>query len=785
MLKHLKFTLRIFVKSRLIIVTNTIGMSIGFAVCILLWLYVSYETSYDKHFENSDRIVRLNTTWIEGNNNEFLPISLRKAHTELAPQFPEIEASVQVFQMWTSQIKIETLLFAGNKMLYADSTFFKVFKIPFVYGSPQNALLNSKSVVIAESLSQKVFGNINPIGKIIVIDTKVLTISGVTKDLPATSHFTYQVILPMQAYDNLMYLGGLEFFTYFLLAPNTNINAFYNKFNSKHKELLQDRFSDFNATFDSFIEPLLDLHLYTKSDFDLSPKGDVKKNILVAVIALIILLMATVNCINLFIVMGQNRIKELGMRKVIGASISSLKKQLLYESLLQNLIAIIVSVGLLTVILPIFNSFVQRPLLISSIFTLSGFFTLLSFWIVTSIMSGAYPAYVLSKSTAIDVLKNNNANTNSKRMLTPSIVIFQFAIVVFLLFSLLTVRYQLEFLKKKPLGLNLHNVVSFTNFNRDIYLHSQSIESQLLEIPEVEDVAFSLHTIGSGPSGQGIKLYGASDDAGKSIDEYRVYPGFCKLYKFELQWGRFFRPDELGKDDVIILNESAADMLGIDEHSEKIVDMFDFPMRVIGVVSDFMHQGAKSKVNPMELSCRGLRFWNINIRLNSNLSENTRKKIVNIIKEHDPDYVPKYQFINDIINGFYDNESQVMRIVGFGSIVAILISLMGLLALTIYQLKKRMKELAIRRIMGASSINILVSLIKKLLKQLIWASLLATPIALWVMSYWLNGYPYHIQISYLILLLSIILPVLLTLITVGWLLLRVANKNPIENVTYK
>lgn len=785
MFSKLNFSLRILKKNKLLLAVNVIGLSVGLAVCLLLGVYLNHELSYDKHFKNSERMARLITVWNENNRAEYYPISLRSAYTEIPVQEPVVESAVQFYRNWNTQLKADEQVFGNVEMLYVDTTFFDVFQDAFICGNTYSPFQGASSIVITQSLANKIFNSSNPLGKVLTIDGTAYAVSAVVADFPENSHFHFQVLIPMQAVENLIYLQGLEFFTYYLLAPNTSLADASQKITTAYNQILKDGFSEFNASFDSYLEPLEQIHMFTRAGFDLSAVGSVKQVILVALIAITILFMAIFNCINLYIVYGQNRAKEMGIRRVSGATVRNIKQQMLGEAFLLNFVALIMALILVYLLLPYFSSIIQRSLKFTSVISGAGLLTMGVILLVSSLLSGIYPSLVIARYNNIEILKGDVSKGALHPKLASSIIIGQFAMVVLLIYSLVAIQGQLNFLRKTLLGFNPHQIVTFSNFNRNLYEHGQALEKELAAIPGVQQVAFSLHTMGSGASGQGARLYGSSADTDMAVDEYRVFPGFCQLFELHLVWGHFFNPDDLGKEDVVILNKTAADRLGVDETTHNQIDMFGFLMRVIGVVDDFYYRGAAEKVQPLVLACRQANFWNINLRVNKNTGLPLRNQIVALIQKYDPDYIPSYYFMDEKFDNFYANEKRIVKIVGFGGFVAVLISLMGLFALTIFNLQKRTKELGVRKVLGASSLKIASLVLFNMGKWLLVATLIAWPLAVILMNRWLSSYPMRTGLSPNYFILSALIPIVLTLLTIGWHVLKVAFRNPVESLRYE
>jgi putative ABC transport system permease protein len=781
MFRSLKYTLRIFKRNKLILGVNVIGLTFGLSLCLLLFAFINYETSYDKHFANSDRIVRVLNQWIEGDLIETDPICTRKAHTEVPLQIPEIEASTQIYRNWNTQMKVDNKTIANLAMLQVDTSFFNVFAIPFIFGNRQQPFNGPNSVILSAKTAQKAFGNINPVGQNIEIENKNYVVSAVTQELPNNTHFSYQVLLPMQSLLGLSEMQGLEFFTYYKML-NALTPATERKICTSYENILSVDFKEFNVVFKVMLEPLEEIHLFTQANFDLSPKGNTSKIWFVAVIALIVLFIAIFNCINLFVAFNRNRLTEIGIKKVIGAQASTITRQLITESFLINCFALVLAAFVALIAMPYFGVIMERSLSINSLFSGMGILLVVVTLALSTLASGLYPASLLAKYSNIEFLKGEKQNVNYSNPLSGILVSLQFAISIILLLGLLSVNKQIGFLKTKPLGFDAENVLVFSNFDRELSNHGEALKNDLLAIPSIQNVGFSAHRMGGGYSGQGIRLWGEEQDM--TINEYRVQPGFCETFKLNLLWGRYFQQSELEREDIIILNQTAAEKLGVSELAQNYVNLYGTKTEVIAVVSDFSYKGSAYKIEPLMLSLVPV-IRNISIRFNKSEVEVEKAKVVAIISKYSPDYIPIINSLAQVYNDKYGDEVRISKIIGYGGIIAMLISLMGVFAISIYNLQKRIKELGIRKVLGASTAELLTLELKNLLKWVFISVALALPLGSLLINKWFQNYPEHTTISISMYLSAALIPLLLAVLVVGWHCLNIARQNPVEALRYE
>lgn len=780
---------RIIKRDSVSLITNMTGLSFGLAAAILLTVFIQYELSFDKHFKHSERIYRLNSIWTDKGETLVLPICLRAAYTDIPSQAAGVEKAIQIYQGRRPEVRYGDNRFKDIRLLYSDPEFFYLFDLKQHNGNLENALTGINEVVITEKMARRIFGTDDVIGESIEMEKQSYMVTAVIENIPANTHFQFDMLMPMEALPNLERLGGLEFFTYYLLEEASDHTSVLEIIRNQNSRLLQERFANFeSSTFSSSTEPLERLHLHTSAIKDLSPTGNMKTIYNMLVIAIIVMLLALSNFVNLCILNGAKRSREIGIRKVNGAERRALIGQFYLETLVIVTISFIAGVIITLVLIPDFGKIMQRESFVSVLSTPGLYFILLAVYTGTILISGFYPALMLSRSAVIPLIQGTVNPAGDKKMLLKIVSVFQISITIILLATLIGINAQTRFLKNLSPGYNPGNILLIHNLNEQLTESYPALRDRLLNIPGVEQVAASGHIIGEGYSGQGIRKYGDAPSQSKTISEYRIQPGLCNLYQFNLENGRFFDPDRISDRSGVLLNEAAVQMLG--STPEKImgesVVMWEDPMEVIGVIEDFHYESAANAIQPLMLTAYSDRIRNIPVRIapQADMAE-TLAQINRTIKSFDQDYIMIHQFASDIYEKYYRDEERLRNILGAGSILSIIIVIMGIYALVSHNIISRTKEIGIKKVMGGSTSEMILMIYKSTLQWTIIASLIALPFCWMYLNKWLNGYVVRIPLYWWIFAGSILLVfVFESLITLGqtW---KAARKNPVDALRYE
>ena len=786
MIRKIKNLYQLAGKNKPTLATNVIGLSIGLATTILLATFILHEWSYDRHFSKADNIYRLHTIWKEAENESVNPINLRKAFTELPQNVPGIEKAVQIYRGGNIELIFNNIRYAGNRLLFVDSTFFGVFDFNVIEGAAEYALHDPGAVVLTKSLAYKIFGDNPAVGKILEIENKSYTISAVTDDVPENTHFTFDLLIPMIALDYMHQLGGLEFFTYYLFDSNADPQAIGNAICEENTEILTDRFSSFNFDLSSEIEPLTRLHLFSNASYDLGPRGSINTIILVGAIAVLIMFLALTNFVNLFVIAGEQRAKEIGIKKVNGARRKDIIIQFFTETTFIVGISFFIGLVLATLLLPQFGDLMWRrfPEDIFQSPALIG--TLTWIFIITVILSGSYPALYLSRLKPAAILKPQSGRTGRKKVVVGLAGGIQLIITLVLLTYLFGINNQIQYMKNLSPGFTPQGLVNIFNLNDNMKRQYLDIRDQLLNIPEVEGTAASFHTVGGGTSGQGIRLQESPSDNILAINEYRVQPGLCRLLELEIKEGRFFDPELTTDGQSVILNEAAERMLGLTSAVGRSVVMFQNPLEVIGVVKDFHYESAAREVQPLVFTTYSGNINNIVVRLAPQTDHlSAMEKIEQTLKSFDEDYIFSTRNTLDIYRNYYAGEERLGKIIRMGAAIAVIIVMMGIFMLVSQSISRRTKEIGIRKVLGGSTSKMLALLYYSSLKWIAIASAIALPVSYFMLDQWLQNYAVKAPVSWWLFLQGIIIVLVLeTVITIGqtW---RVARRNPVESLRYE
>lgn len=783
MIKNLRFTIHMLKRNPLLAFVNIPGLAIGLSVVLLLSVYLNHERSFDTHFSTKNRVYRLYNKVTEDNKTEIYPICLRKAQTEIPTQIPEIEASTQIYQSWNVTAKFKESQFSALSMLYADPQFFDVFGLDLLCGDKNTALLGENNAVISASTARKIFNTTDCVGEYIFLSEEPTLVTGVIKDLPKTTHFNFDVLGSMQTIHPEQW-GGLELYTYFLLYPNVDPVSTNKKIGKINDDLMIPWGEDYETIQESGLEKLSRIHMHSICDFDLTPKVNLKTIGLIAGIAFFILLIALVNYLNLYILHGEKRIAEISVRKALGASHKKLATLFYTETGVIGFISIVLALLLSMLARPVFSRLMQRQLEVHEIFSPSGILIILLLLIFIIAISGAYPTFYLSKIKMVNGLKGKSNQITRKSRLSAISVLVQFTISIFLILSVVVIHAQIKYLKDKPLGFSAEQVYAVTGLKSEARKHYKSIDEEIQQLPFIEHSGFSFHNMGMGCSGQAIKIFG---DPGimKSIYEYRIQPGFCETMKLHLTKGRFFNDSERDKSGVI-LNQTAVKMLGLDNPVGSLVDMGNDPMTVVGVVEDFYANGhAGEPISPLALDIYSDRVSILYVRVAGEMNVDMQEQIAAIIKQYDSEYIFSSFPLSKVYEQKFREEERLLQIITYGALLAIFISFIGLMALSVMQVSRRTKEIGIRKVMGSSEAEVVLLLLRKTILLVLIAMGIAFIAGYIALQHWLSDFSDRIYLHLGFFVVSGLFALIIALLATGGQSLKAATRNPVDALRYE
>lgn len=788
---YLKITLRNLYKHKVYSLINIVGLAIGMACCILISLYVQYELSYDKHHENSGQIYRLAHPFSAAITSAPLPEALQK-------EIPEIQNFVRIYasKIWSGK----KLVRSTNKQFYthdfflADPSLFEIFTFPFIQGDPQKALSDLRSVVITEAMAEKYFRGEDPLGKILTYENSIdFMVTGVIENIPSNSHFHFDFIAPLANYKDF---GGDEnwqnewdnsaFVTYFLLPHNYDIE----QFEKKIPEIIWKN-TGWETNNEFFLQPLRDIHLHSDLGKELEVNSDIRNVQIFTAIALLILIIACMNFINLSTARSVNRSLEVGVRKVLGADKNQLIIQFLSESLIVNLLALGMALLFVWISLPFFNHVLGTSFDYYPFGNTVNIFILGIIIIFTGLIAGSCPAFILSTFKPVLMLKGKKQfRKKGSFSLRSTLVVFQYVIAIGLMVATGIIFNQLQFIQNNKLGFNMEQIVVIpVGRNSEAVSKIEALKNDLKNNSHVTNVTASLRTPGRRPYWRNIQMVSTGETETFSIQSLAADHDFLKTYKLKLLAGRdFSKEHSADKTSAFILNETAINMLGLKSPQEAVGKRVNCDNRegeIIGVVEDYHFVSLHTQIAPMAMLIQPWRFAEISVKIKTHDIPAALVSFKKIWEHTIPDRPFNYYFLDDKFSSYYQSDRKVGTLITTFTLFAIFITCLGLLGMVSFTAEQRKKEIGIRKVLGSSFSSILILLIKNLMKWILLASILSWPIAYFVMNKWLQNFAYRINIRIWIFPLSTVIAVLIAMFTVMYHTMKTAKANPVESLRYE
>jgi putative ABC transport system permease protein len=795
---YFKITLRNIKRNKAFSFINIAGLAIGMACCILIVNYILFESSYDRFHKNAYNIYRVNTLLEIGDRGGSLASTNHPIGDYLKDNYAEVIDSVKFrrYKYGQTLIEYEEKKFFENRIYYADNSVFDVFTYPMLIGDPKSALESPHSIVLTESYALKFFGEDYPIGKILRLDnSEDFKVTGVIKDIPPNTHFPINMLLSFESfYVNNPQLkgrwtGDFEVHTFVLLEDGSDYKELETKLPAIVEKQMGKLIKAFGGKVEYSILPLTDIHLH--SDLLNEPRGqsDIVYIYGFSAIALFILLIACFNFMNLSTARSVKRANEVGMRKVLGANKRELIYQFLGESLILSALAYFIATGLAELSLPIIRSLTSVEL--SIFFTDMPLFVLISlgFVCVVGTVAGSYPAFFLSSFKPISILKGSLRTGPKSYRFRSILVVFQFAISVFLFIGTIIIFNQIRFMKNRNLGFDKEHLVFIQIFDDSIKFSTETVKEELVRLPGIIHASATSHVPGHGAMYNAYVPEGFSYEESLMMGRVSADPDFITTFGIELIAGRNFSPEfSTDKTDSILINELAVKEIGWnDPLGKQLTELVakEVPKTVIGVVRNFHTDSLHNPLEPVCIDQDPDNFNFIAVRLGpGNISE-TMMLLEKKWKEMDSTGTFDYAFLDDSLVGQYQAEERLSEIFTYFSILAIFIACLGLFGLASFTAEQKTKEIGIRKVLGAPVSGIVLLLSKEFTKWVIAANLLAWPIAYFLMHKWLQNFAFRISLSIGIFLLAASLTLLIALLTVSYQSLKAALANPIESLRYE
>lgn len=799
---YLKTALRNLWKNKGFSAINIAGLATGIATCLVILLYVIDELSYDKYNLQADNIYRIDEEIKFGDNH----YDGADVPALMGPVFAKDFAQILHYTRFRNRggltIKKGSEKFRENKVVNADSTLFDVFTLPFLDGNPKTALKNPHSLVINETMAKKYFNTTRAVGKILEANDITYKVTGVIKDIPQQSHFNFDFFIPLSEDANSTDDNWLSnnFQTYFVLRPGTDINSLTAAFNKELesyvapilKNVINLDIKDFKKG-GGFVKvsfmPLTKIHLYSNKQDEMGVNGNIQYVYIFSAIAIFILLIACVNFMNLSTARSSNRAKEVGVRKVLGSLRKNLIGQFLTESMLISCISFVLAIGLAFLLIPFFNQLSQKNLSAFALFRPAMLISIISLMIIVGFLAGSYPAFFLSAFQPIDVLKGKLSKGFKGSMLRNSLVVFQFSISVILMVGTAVIYRQLSFIRHKDVGftkdqvLTIHETYALGN-------QAQAFKKELMSLPGVKSSTFTGFLPVNGWRNNDALFTSPEMDIKKAISaqQWEVDEDYISTLQMKMKLGRNFSKDFPSDSNAVIINEAAEKFLaGKDPLTLKLYRIDDIktknvlPFNIVGVVKNFNFSTLKEEVTPLALYLRP-NNGSLAIRINTNDMPGLLAQIKSKWKAMVPAQAINYSFMDEDFNKQYEGEERTGKISVTFSVLAILIACLGLFGLVTYAAEQRIKEIGIRKVLGANVTNIITMLSKDFIVLVCVSLVIAVPVAWLAMNQWLKEFAYRISIPWWLFAVAGIIAIGIALVTVSLQAVKAALANPVKSL---
>lgn len=799
LINYIKIAFRNIIKHKGISFLNIIGLAIGIACSILIMIFVMHELSYDKHFEKSDRTYRIAIRASIGDTKIHQTYSSAITFLRLLEEFPEIETGVKFLGLGRIPVSFTEKIFFEDRFFAVDSTFFDVFSIPLLSGNRPEVLKEPYTVVLTESTAKKYFGKTDVVGEVLkahadsIIELKI---TGVSQDMPLNSHFHYDLLVSSTSFPEYINNTGWtsnSFKSYIVLkegASKAKLDEKLPEFTRKYMGGEQfDAWVEQGNYWEYFLQPVTEIHLNSDLNGEFEANGNKTYVYVLSVISVFVLLIACINFMNLSTARASLRAKEVGVRKVVGSRRGRLMLQFLSESVVISFIALILAVIIVVGFLPAYQNLLGKPVEFHFFDDPFIIVSLLIIGLFVGIISGSYPAFFLSSFKPVVVLKGSVDEDKRGAWFRNILVIFQFAISIFLIVGTVTVYKQIRLFQDKELGFEKEQVLVIRNPG-SIQENFDAFKETLLSHNTISEVSGSNTLPGKGFSNWGFGAEGVEKNftLNTCVCDY----DFLKTLKIDLVQGRFFSRDFPADSCAAILNESAAKLLGWENPLGKKINnwaenrgIFD----VIGVIKDYHYESLHQEIRPMALFLIGGYFKRtpqyISARLTTENVSETIDFVVHTWNSFAPNMPFEYFFLDEDYDNLYINEMQTRKLFTIFSLLAIFLACLGLFGLASFIADRKTKEIGIRKVFGATVPGIVTLLNRNFTIWVLIASILACPAAWFAMKKWLENFAYRTSISWWIFVVAASLALIIALLVVTFQTYRAALRNPADSLKYE
>ena len=786
---YLKMSFRTIRKYRGFSLINISGLAVGIACSILVFIYVYDEWRYDRFHVNAHRIYRIIS------NGLFIDYPIHQTGTPyilaktLRDEYPD-DLSVTQYRNYSGTVSIENQNFIHERILMADLYFFRVFTFPEIHGQVRSVMDEPFTVVLTRSAAKKYFGQTDIMGKTIKIRNQDFSVRAVIDDVPRNSHFTFDAVVSVKSVPYYQQRQGWlnnNFSTYISLNQDIPRQIIQQRLDALTEKNIQPMLSDMKNNWWKYqMEPLLDIHLKSDLNAPYGVNGKSEYVLIFSIVAFLILMIACVNYVNLTTAKSLNRAKEIGIRKVVGSSKGQLMKQFLTESILLCMIGTFLAIILVGLFLPLLRRIAGRHLVIhyfNNTYIMPGVI-LLS--IILGLFSGLYSAFFLSAFKPVSVLKRTVKRWGGRSLLRNGLVIFQYSVSIFLMIATVVIYNQMNYIQNINLGFDKEQVMVVKN-TRLLGTQTEAFKDALFSSPNILTVTGSSQLPGQNFSNWGI---GIKENENLTLDFCVCDEHFLETMDIRLVEGRFFSSAFSTDTSAVVLNEEAVRMFGW-EHpiGQEILLWNRISLRVIGVVRNFHYESLYSKIDKMGMILPSSEFKNreryVSVRMRTDRVTETVNFARETWKEFAPDFPFEYAFLDDEFDRLYQSEARTKTLAVLFSCLAIFISSLGMFGLASFAAEQKTKEISIRKVLGATVSGLVTFFSKAFLTRVLWANIIAWPVAYFLMQKWLEDFAYRMALNGWMFLLSGLLAMVIALLTVMYQSIKTAMANPIDSLRYE
>ena len=790
-------------------IINLFGLAIGLASAFLIYIYIQDELNFDKHFTDSERIYRLEANFnIKGKEDKFAVTQFPLGPT-LMDEYPEIEANVRLFPTGAIYFEKNQDYFQEDSVYYADSTIFEVFSTSLMQGDPSTALIEPNTIVISSSLANKYFGSTDIIGETLKTnDNQVYTVKGVFRDIPWNTHMRYNGLISSATIAKQIgeerfndrsagSFWNINVYSFIKLKTNTSVNTILDKFPSFYDKYMKEIGEQINGGFTLMASPISSIH-YDSSNLQYDqPKGNKSYLYILGFVGIFILVIASINYMNLATARSARRAREVGMRKVSGAHRSALINQFLGESVLVSIAAMIIAIGLIILVLPLFNEFAAKQFTLTGLLNPSISLILVGITVFVGLLSGLYPAFYLSAMDPVKILKGVAVNDKTGASFRRFLVVMQFAISVFMITGSLVVSSQLNYMRNKDLGFDKNDVVVVSLRDSTLRTNLEAFKQELKKSPLIVGAGASTSYPGDNLSKNVMRVEGVNGEMDEQVlHNFFVDFDYLEMMGFKIDTGRIYSK-EMGTDvdKAFVINKKATQ--DFNWHENALGKRFQNRLnldgtagmdgQIVGVLKDFNYGSLHNPIEPLVIlvTDRSDFFGNLSIRIKPGSEDQAVEWIRTTREQFDPYFPFEYKFLDDKLNEYYKEDFAISKIFKVFTLLTLFVAALGLLGLSSFITQQKTREIGLRKVLGSSSGQVVLMFMKDFGLWVIVANIIASPFAWYFTDKWLQNFFYKISPGVGFYIVAFLISMLTALLTVSWQSYKASRLNPAESLKYE